>query len=886
MEEKQQSALEAGGEFVKKGTYIPWYKRSNRRVRTKRYGRKPPRLLIKSDREVAVEAPGNQLLIKSNREVTVQQSSGASLTTNGASINTAKETATLKSNKRQSSTRQRSRKVNMSQRPASESSTTLPSGQSPLGTQLPLQVPNGTQQLTNKAVSTGESVVNKAEGRFQRVTAPPATQLNNRRQRQERRKRNRQRRQRGKRGGQSTFVIKKSIVHLQVKRSDGPIHTSSSTSLNLVTQCPIKVEVPSSGQPRISSFGRAFTPPSHTQVHVSPVGQGMMSEVGFGTSTYLSESTSSRSYSSDSSMPSAYMHVHQNELQPLIYPSVEYALQSGASTSGCVYPSKPLTGTAGVSPNSLESSKETSRGSPDSVFNRLDSPTKYRQTRLQFSRVMPPRGDANSPPAGVLRLSLDRDHHHAQNYNQNNSPRLNTDRFVHPRPSCEAPCSTSIVGNPFTPHAYGDYLPNVKLESDHQGHSYHQSSNIHPSRRECMFSEPISDGLIKLEPSTSSRVMMPSKSESTSPALYKQIAAVGLSVGKMLHRFAPKGCQIERDDRLPQSPTYSSRTFYERPDNHFPPTNSLQSTAPSSSASAHERGIHIDLTDSAVVQQMPGNSQEGSLSQSTISPFRSQSTGLTQFRDDQNQRYMYADDSSGIQIPLSKMGLKVVAIDCEMVGCVKVNQMLPEMVLANQVARSRDGMEAQRAKKGLLGYGVLLKTRMKPPAPSKKALQKKKNKELSIAGRCSIIGYDGSVLYDKYIDPTVDTDYKIINFRTPWSGIRPFHMKGATPFKVAREEILNILCDCIVVGHHIWTDFHSLEVETFPASKIRDTSTYPALKKKAGLPIDKQPGGLKKMTLALLGRHIQKRSRVGHCSVEDAQATMDLYKLVELEWES
>ena len=163
--------------------------------------------------------------------------------------------------------------------------------------------------------------------------------------------------------------------------------------------------------------------------------------------------------------------------------------------------------------------------------------------------------------------------------------------------------------------------------------------------------------------------------------------------------------------------------------------------------------------------------------------------------------------------------------------------------------------------------------------------KKKPNEELSIAAQCSIIGYDDSVLYDKYINPAIGTGYKIINYRTPWSGIAPRHMDGAVPFHVARNEILDIISDCIVVGHNIGSDFHSLEIHNFPTSQIRDTSFNHNLKKRAGLPSNNQPGALKKMALALLGRRIQMRSRVGHCSVEDATATMDLYRLEELEWE-
>ena len=242
--------------------------------------------------------------------------------------------------------------------------------------------------------------------------------------------------------------------------------------------------------------------------------------------------------------------------------------------------------------------------------------------------------------------------------------------------------------------------------------------------------------------------------------------------------------------------------------------------------------------------------------------------------------FRYMESSNQLHVPLSQLGLKVVAIDCEMVGCVKKNHLPLEQALSKNLMCCGDGNGTHQARKGVLSSVVPTEIM------SLKKTGRKPNKEISIAARCSIVGYDGSVLYDKYINPTVGTNYKIINFRTPWNGIMPHHLKGATPFRVARQEILAIISDCIVIGHHVSTDFHSLDIYNFPKSQIRDTSFHYNLRKRAGLPVDNQQGSLKTMSLALLGRRIQTRSRIGHCSVEDAMATMDLYKLEEMEWET
>ncbi|XP_072134175.1 apoptosis-enhancing nuclease-like isoform X2 [Mobula birostris] len=82
---------------------------------------------------------------------------------------------------------------------------------------------------------------------------------------------------------------------------------------------------------------------------------------------------------------------------------------------------------------------------------------------------------------------------------------------------------------------------------------------------------------------------------------------------------------------------------------------------------------------------------------------------------------------------------------------------------------------------------------------------------LGEVARCSIVNYQGDVIYDKYVRP----EGPITDYRTRWSGIRKQHMASALEFNVAQREV----------------------------------------------------------------------GRDGHCSVEDARAAMQLYKLVEVQWE-
>ncbi|XP_069722923.1 apoptosis-enhancing nuclease [Phaenicophaeus curvirostris] len=151
--------------------------------------------------------------------------------------------------------------------------------------------------------------------------------------------------------------------------------------------------------------------------------------------------------------------------------------------------------------------------------------------------------------------------------------------------------------------------------------------------------------------------------------------------------------------------------------------------------------------------------------------------------------------------------------------------------------------------------------------------------KLSELARCSVVNYEGDVIYDKYVQP----ELPIVDYRTRWSGITKQHMKNAIPFKVAQMEILKILKDKIVVGHAIHNDFQALKY-FHPKDRTRDTSHIPMLNQKAGLP-SKASVSLKSLARHLLQKKIQVGCK-GHSSVEDAQTAMELYRLVEVQWET
>lgn len=150
--------------------------------------------------------------------------------------------------------------------------------------------------------------------------------------------------------------------------------------------------------------------------------------------------------------------------------------------------------------------------------------------------------------------------------------------------------------------------------------------------------------------------------------------------------------------------------------------------------------------------------------------------------------------------------------------------------------------------------------------------------QCSELARCSILDYHGNILYDKFVQPR----QPVTDYRTRWSGIQKHHLRNATPFGQAREEILSILEGKVVVGHSVYHDFEALEL-LHPAHMVRDTVTTQLLGRLADFPRERR-ASLKILSRKLLNRKIQVGER-GHCSVEDARAALDLYKLVEGEWE-
>eukprot|EP00039_Didymoeca_costata_P023252 m.6490 g.6490 ORF g.6490 m.6490 type:complete len:337 (-) comp3538_c0_seq1:67-1077(-) len=146
----------------------------------------------------------------------------------------------------------------------------------------------------------------------------------------------------------------------------------------------------------------------------------------------------------------------------------------------------------------------------------------------------------------------------------------------------------------------------------------------------------------------------------------------------------------------------------------------------------------------------------------------------------------------------------------------------------------------------------------------------------SILARCSIVNRYGHVLYDSYVRPKE----KVTDYRTWVSGIVPKNLskQNAKDFETVQKEVSSILKGKILVGHALEHDFKVLLLD-HPRKSIRDTAKFKPFRKYAG---GRTPG-LKKLCLVLLGLSIQTGE---HSSVEDAQATMAIYRKHRTEWKA
>lgn len=154
----------------------------------------------------------------------------------------------------------------------------------------------------------------------------------------------------------------------------------------------------------------------------------------------------------------------------------------------------------------------------------------------------------------------------------------------------------------------------------------------------------------------------------------------------------------------------------------------------------------------------------------------------------------------------------------------------------------------------------------------------------SALARASVTNWDGEVLLDTF----VRVSERVTDFRTFVSGVRPknIHVKNmdAMDHEECRLAVGKLLLNKILVGHALKNDLSCLML-SHPRVDIRDTARYKPFMRPSGRGGGKmRPRKLRDLVYEQLGKRIQVEGEA-HCSIDDAQATMELFKVVKGRWE-
>lgn len=145
----------------------------------------------------------------------------------------------------------------------------------------------------------------------------------------------------------------------------------------------------------------------------------------------------------------------------------------------------------------------------------------------------------------------------------------------------------------------------------------------------------------------------------------------------------------------------------------------------------------------------------------------------------------------------------------------------------------------------------------------------------SILARVSIVNWHGAVLLDTFVKPRE----RVTDYRTWVSGVRPENLYEAPSFESVQTDVAKLIKGRVLIGHAIHNDLKALLL-SHPRPLIRDTASNKFCRELANT---KFPS-LKKLVLLRLGIDIQKQGSE-HCPVEDARATMALYRTLHADWQ-
>jgi len=146
----------------------------------------------------------------------------------------------------------------------------------------------------------------------------------------------------------------------------------------------------------------------------------------------------------------------------------------------------------------------------------------------------------------------------------------------------------------------------------------------------------------------------------------------------------------------------------------------------------------------------------------------------------------------------------------------------------------------------------------------------------SALARVSIVGHDGKVLLDAFVQP----QEPVTDYRTHITGItrQTLEGKGVLTESVARRMAEELLEGRIVIGHALKNDFEVLLL-SHPQNLTRDTAQFRPLRPTG---FEKKTPSLKTLAEVWLRQNIQDGV---HDSVQDARTALQLYRLKRRLWE-
>lgn len=154
----------------------------------------------------------------------------------------------------------------------------------------------------------------------------------------------------------------------------------------------------------------------------------------------------------------------------------------------------------------------------------------------------------------------------------------------------------------------------------------------------------------------------------------------------------------------------------------------------------------------------------------------------------------------------------------------------------------------------------------------------------SALARVSAVDYDGNILLDTH----VRVPERVTDFRTHVSGVRPKDIAltntNAVDHATIRTTVGQLLHNKILVGHALTNDLSVLML-SHPRKDMRDTARYKPFMRPSGRSGGKlRPRKLRDLVHEQLGTKIQEVGKA-HDSVDDARASMELFKVVRAKWE-